>query len=215
LIFRKLNDNLSEHGNIIALIDFLKTEHKFYRSQISAARDGDVGRVEKEDTNTEPILNEILSKLMKKRKPETSNLKKTHKKKRKKISTSPHKSSRKRCPSSSPRKSRGQRKKAKISPLKNKEKPKISIKKLSLQEPLETKIKEIGILNEESSYQHSINLEFSTDIQKISENSDSGPSQVKDHLTEDPEIHKCDENFDLNEKSSTHSIKNSSKGENS
>jgi len=61
---RKLNDNLAVHGNILPLIEFLKEEHKFYRSEILAARDGDIPRIENTlELLEDPILEEIFEKV--------------------------------------------------------------------------------------------------------------------------------------------------------
>jgi len=61
---RKLNENLSSHGNIVALLDFLKSEHRYYRTVAFAARDGDCEKISSENDATEdPILSEILSRL--------------------------------------------------------------------------------------------------------------------------------------------------------
>jgi len=58
---RKMNENLKPHGNIVSLVDFIRNEHKYYRSIINATRDGDMARIEREPISTDDtILSELL-----------------------------------------------------------------------------------------------------------------------------------------------------------
>jgi len=66
---RKLNENLSAHGNIISLVEFLKSEHLYFRSILTSARDGDIQRGNIEPVSSEPILIELLEKLKSRNKP--------------------------------------------------------------------------------------------------------------------------------------------------
>jgi len=65
---RKLNENLVSHGNIVTLIEFLKMEHNFFRSEILAARDDDTVRKHPVEIVEDPILSESLAKVESKKK---------------------------------------------------------------------------------------------------------------------------------------------------
>jgi len=60
-----LNQNLQPHGNIIGLLDFLKSEHEFFREQIGSVRNGDTENIIQRgvDTTDDPIIEEIISKI--------------------------------------------------------------------------------------------------------------------------------------------------------